>query len=280
MSCSARPIRLVIFALLVALLGGVASSSYAQTPSGRYGALALNSSVSGDIIAKPPQSTLAYHTYFVAVPPHTETLSVTLEAVAGSPRLAVNAGAEIEDYDAVDFIDLVSEEGSSHTLTFPRAGTLFIDVLNLQGAPASYTLSVTATTYDPDTLRAPDRPAVVVGAIRPGQQATGTLVSRANAASYHTYFVEVPEGTARLTVRMDADNDLDLALRHGALIESYTPGGTDYLDLSYDPRAEFVIDEPAPGFWYIDVSNGLAPGASGRYTLSVDTADTQVAESR
>ncbi|MDZ7704879.1 MAG: hypothetical protein U5L04_10390 [Trueperaceae bacterium] len=280
MFCSVRPIRLVIFALFVVLLAGVSSSSQAQTPSGRYGALALNSSSSGAIIAKPAQSTLAYHTYFVAVPPNAETVTVTLDAVAGSPRLAVNAGAEINDYDTVDFIDLVGEGGSSHTLTYPRPGTLFIDVLNLQDTPARYTLTVTATTYDPDTLIAPDRPGIVVGAIRPGQQATGTLVSRANAASYHTYFVEVPEGTARLSVRMEADNDLDLALKHGTLIDSYSPDGTDYLDLSYNPRAEFVIDEPAPGFWYIDVSNGLAPGAGGRYTLSVDTDDGQVAESR
>ncbi len=255
-------------------------ASETPLPSGRYGALPLNDSISSTLIAKPVQSSLAYHTYFVEVPPNTESLTVTLGAVTGSPRLAINAGAEIDDYDAVDFIDLVSEEGSSHTLTYPQPTTLFIDVFNLQDSPASYALSVTATLYDPTTLVAPNRPGVVVGAIRSGQQATGTLVSREGIASYHTYFVEVPEGTAQLTVRLEADNDLDLALKHGALIEDYSAEGTDYLDQSYDPGAEFVVDEPTPGFWYIDVSNGLAPGASGRYTLSVETADTQVAESR
>lgn len=81
--------------------------------------------------------------------------------------------------------------------------------------------------------------------------------------------MSVPEGTTSLRVSVDADSDLDLALKYGGLILSYADDGDwDYIDLetTLDPTIE--LSNPRAGVWYIDVMN-LLDATKANYTLSV-----------
>jgi hypothetical protein len=94
----------------------------------------------------------------------------------------------------------------------------------------------------------------VVGPLALGAQVRSALAGGGDLLAYHTYFVEVPAGTAQFTVEMAADVDLDLFLKHGGEIASLAEDGDwDYRDIDVANRATFTIQAPAPGLWYIDV---------------------------
>jgi tetratricopeptide (TPR) repeat protein len=124
-------------------------------------------------------------------------------------------------------------------------------------------------------INAPHRTSDVVGQIGFGQEATGLLDGIEGSAGFHTYILTVPQDTALITIHMEADEDLDLAAKHGSEIVSYTDDGDwDYLDTSFRNSARFVIQNPEPGRWFIDVANLLGEGATGRYTLVVERETT------
>ena len=110
----------------------------------------------------------------------------------------------------------------------------------------------------------------IIGPIVIGQVANGTIVG-GNAAIWHTYILTVLAGTNSITIRMDANEDLDMAAKYGSEIQSYDPvtGDYDFIDVSLAQSAEFIIVNPQVGDWYIDVFNALGAGTSGNYTLLV-----------
>jgi len=109
----------------------------------------------------------------------------------------------------------------------------------------------------------------VVGPLALGGQVRSALAGGGDLLAYHTYVVEVPAGTAQLTVEMAADVDLDLFLKHGAEIASLAEDGDwDYRDIDVANRAAFTIQAPAAGLWYVDVVwVAGASDATARYTL-------------
>ena len=123
----------------------------------------------------------------------------------------------------------------------------------------------------PAPIDVPSIESGIVSDIAFGQQANGELAGVADANSYHTFIVTVPQGgVARLVVRMVANEDLNLAMKFGTEIQTYADDGDwTYRDNSLEPTAEFVIQNPQPGTWYIDVFNGYGPTVTRGYTLIV-----------
>lgn len=115
----------------------------------------------------------------------------------------------------------------------------------------------------------------VIGLLPIGAVARGSLAGSAQGTSYHTYILDVPVGTGRLTLLLDADADLDLAVRYGAEITSYDERGQggdwDFRDVGTANPATLVLENPGAGRWYVDVFNPLGAGAVGTYRLSVTT---------
>jgi len=258
----------------------------AGQPSGNHGAIVIGESRSG-IIAAATAETLVYHTYTVAVPAGLAGLTISVDGKGSDLDLAVRFGAEITSYRSKeeggdwDYLDLSANPNPSFTYSNPPAGTLYIDVINVITQPSAYTVNVTigvdppAPTQSgtPSTVTANTTQSAVIGALLLGQSAQGQLTGMADYASYHSYYVEVPAGTAQLTITMSADVDLDLAVKFGSEIISYADreegGDWLYRDNSTNPGAQFSIPNPQPGRWYIDVFNALGSGQTGRYNISV-----------
>lgn len=121
-------------------------------------------------------------------------------------------------------------------------------------------------------IHAPNAGSSVVGTIDFGGVAKGGLkgLGEDDDSSYHTYIVEVEEGTKSLVVSMSADGDLDLALKHAEPIESYgDEADWDLGDNSGADSATLRIDNPSAGKWYIDVINSLSDEDTLNYELTV-----------
>jgi hypothetical protein len=115
----------------------------------------------------------------------------------------------------------------------------------------------------------------VVGTLAVDASAHGRLDGVPDAVSYHTYHVDVPDGLARLTVELDADIDLDLAIKHGSEIRSYRDradgGDWDHRDMDTANPTTVVVERPAAGRWFIDVFNALGDGHDGDYRLRLSS---------
>ena len=113
-----------------------------------------------------------------------------------------------------------------------------------------------------------------VGALQPGIERTGNLQQSPgmSESTYHTYTVDVPAGTAELTIELAPVPVLDLAVKQGSEIISYA-NHADGGDWHYAAIAEdgvdpvIVVQGPAPGLWYIDVINWENATVDGRYSL-------------
>lgn len=250
--------------------------SSAGDPSGEYGAVALGSSARG-VIAAAPAEDLIFHGYSVEVPTGLAALTISVNGDDADLDLAVRLGAPISSYDEVDYLDVSTERNPSYTVQNPPAGTVYFDVINLQSSPADYLVSVTgaatANPLAPPPLSVSATGSTTVGAILLGQTATGKLQGAADAATYHTFYLDVPAGTPRLVISLAADADLDLAVKYGAEISSYRDqadgGDWDYRDNSASWSAEFTIDNPSAGRWYIDVFNAVGADVTAGYSLQV-----------
>lgn len=260
------------------------------TPSGEFGALTFGQLTSGTIAPVDPEQGFTYHGYVVDVPAGATRVLVAVYAGGMDLDLAVKVGAPIDNYDDVDHLDTTETPDPSYTVESPPAGPIYIDVLNLLDGAVDYEILVTAegaeggnplgggNTGNPLTgqaagpLQAPFTDSGVVGDLAFDQQGQGRLVGINDSASYHTYIVNVPAGVTTMVIRMDADDDLDLAAKFGSEILSYEEkpnGDWDFLDQELDFFAEFVISNPQPGPWYIDVHNALGPSVTGNYTMTV-----------
>ena len=246
----------------------------AGAPSGEYGELSLGAPLSARLAAATEEG-FSYHGYQVAVPTGTTRVVVAVDGRGNDADLAVSNGAPITDYEVVEHLDVSEEPNPRYVVDLPQ-GTVYFDVLNLFEAPIDYTVVVTAEgapTPEPQPglapLTAPFRSAGVVGALALGQSATGSLDGLDETAPFHTYWVDVPAGTGQIVIRMSADQDLDIAAKAGAEIDTYTDQGNwDWIDTSTATGAELVIPNPA-GRIYIDVFNALGAGVAGTYTLTV-----------
>ena len=262
-------------------------SAAAGEPSGEYGTVVLGSSTQG-VIAAAPADDVTFHGYSVDIPAGLSSLTINLSGDDADLDLAVKLGAPISNYDEVDYLDVTEEPNPSYTVSNPPAGLVYLDVINLQSSPADYVLSVVgeptgnplgSSPANPTNPLAPGPLSVsgtgstTVGALLVGQTATGRLQGVADSASYHTFFVDVAPGTPRLVISLAAEADLDLAVRHGTEIGSYRDqaegGDWDYRDNSTAWNAEFAIDNPEAGRWYIDVYNALGADVTAGYSLRV-----------
>jgi|GEM_PF-728040 len=108
-----------------------------------------------------------------------------------------------------------------------------------------------------------------VGALPFGARVEGRLGGD-GATSYHTYVVDVPAGTSRLTFALEADADLDLFIKYGSDIIEWGDSG-DWLqrDVSLDPFATLIVERPTPGRWFVDVVVFGDSRSVARYSLEV-----------
>ncbi|MBW6454250.1 MAG: hypothetical protein K0A98_00050 [Trueperaceae bacterium] len=129
-----------------------------------------------------------------------------------------------------------------------------------------------ALAQAPATVVAPTTGSAVVGALASDGTAQGTLVAEAGGVVFHTYWVEVPAGVARWTLTLDAETDLDLALKFGSEIGSYDDrdrgGDWDFRDWETLNPTVIVVEAPRAGRWYVDVFNALQVGTGGSYRLT------------
>lgn len=124
-----------------------------------------------------------------------------------------------------------------------------------------------AAAQAPASLAVPSTGSAVVGALALDGVAQGTLVAGGDGVAFHTFWFDVPAGVARWTLTLDADSDLDLAVKAGAEIATYADrdrgGDWDYRDVDTRNPTVLVLDAPAPGRWYVDVFNALPAGTRG-----------------
>ena len=239
---------------------------------------------------------LSFHAYYVDVPAGSTRLTIVLDADLDLD-LAVKHGAPTErfsdrdDGGDWDYRDIGTQNPTTLVVDRPAAGRWYVDVLNVLGAGrnGTYVLAFTteggsaappaapggATPVQAPEIVAQETGTAFVGSLPLDGRARGRLVGMAGRATYHTYVVEIPAGTARVTLVLDADDDLELVVKGGSEIRSYADldqgGDWDYRDLDTRNPTTIVIEAPAPGPWYVDVVNALGADRSGSYLLSVGT---------
>jgi len=124
----------------------------------------------------------------------------------------------------------------------------------------------------PALVTAPSTGPGLVGGLPLDGRAQGSLVASAGGVAFHAYRVELPAGLLRWTLTLDADADLDLAVKFGSAIASYASaergGDWDRFDVAIGNPTVMVVERPRAGLWYVDVVNPLEPGAWGTYRLS------------
>lgn len=108
-----------------------------------------------------------------------------------------------------------------------------------------------------------------VGNITLGQVANHRIVGQAEGGNYHTYGVQVPEGVVSMVIDLSADFDVDIAIKYGSDIQSWSDTGDwDYRDITEAYGGKFTINYPRPGVWYVDVIFYYEDG-SATYALTV-----------
>ncbi len=116
-----------------------------------------------------------------------------------------------------------------------------------------------------------------MGVLSLGQLTPGNLLQdpESTQSTYHTYSFHVPAGASLLTVSLDTQDVLDLALKHGSEINSYAEieegGDWHYWEWGVQDGVT-VMQVPAPqaGAWYLDIVNYGNLVTDGRYTVQVD----------
>ena len=185
-------------------------------------------------------------------------------------------------YDELDVEDQAYVRPIS--LAWALIGPNVIDVARAPGARAASTQATTNSnssqlagetpTADPVSTLPPATGVgpcdfCLVGPVAVGYSVDGTIAGIAEAVNYHTYSIEVPAGTERLTVELKADSDLDGAIKFGSEVTNWGEDGDwEYLDISEKQGVLFEISLPTPGTWYFDVIN-FYDGGVANYSLSV-----------
>ena len=167
--------------------------------------------------------------------------------------VGVAAGADPFAVDPFSAPDPFATTPSGPGATSPRAAV--VDPFAVAVVPA-------------DTARRALDPALgTVGSVPLGARVEGRLAG-IDGISYHTYVVEVPVGTPRVSFVMQADADLDLVIKYGSDIMDWGDGG-DWLqrDIDVAPYATLTVEAPTPGPWYVDVIFYQGAPTTANYTF-------------
>lgn len=107
-----------------------------------------------------------------------------------------------------------------------------------------------------------------VGDLALGKQVENEIGGVPERVNFHTYTISVPSGTPTLTIVLDSDHDLDIAVKYGTPVESWSDEGDwDYRDVTEAAGATFTVSLPTPGTWYVDVIQAYEQGVTS-YSLS------------
>ena len=186
---------------------------------------------------------------------------------------------DVDDSDGQGFDVLESFTTTADGVYLLVASSAFADEtgsydLRLRAAPGSRGTDAAGAETGPAELGGIAPPAVgsatgLVGEIALPDTAVNRLAG-SDDSTYHTYWIEVPPGTARLEVLLSAEADLDLFLKYGSEILDWGDDGDwDFRDISTQYYAEFVVENPNPGRWYLDVVLFGNPGTEPGYSVRV-----------
>lgn len=116
-----------------------------------------------------------------------------------------------------------------------------------------------------------------MGVLTLGQLTPGNLLQdpESSQSTYHTWSFQVPAGASVLTVSVDSQDLLDLALKFGSEINSYAEiadgGDWHYWEWGVaDGVTVMQVSAPQAGTWYLDLVNYGNLVTDGRYTVRVD----------
>ena len=73
-----------------------------------------------------------------------------------------------------------------------------------------------AAAQAPASLTVPTTGSTVIGGLALDGVAQGALVAGVDGVAFHTFWFDVPAGVGRWTLRLEADADLDLAVKFGS----------------------------------------------------------------
>lgn len=296
-----RLLAVFVVAFGTAAAQAPASLGVPTTGSMVVGALALDGVAHGALVAGGDG--VAFHTFWFDVPAGVTRWTLTLDADVDLD-LAAKAGAEIGTYadrdrgGDWDYRDIETRNPTVLAIDAPRAGRWYVDVFNAlaPGTRGAYRLTSTvASTASAPTapgalpgklgpaepvapppsvpiVTAPTSEPAIVGALPLEGIAQGALVATSGGNAFHTYWVEVPAGVGRWTLHLEADADLDLAVKFGSEIQNYADrdrgGDWDARDIETADPTVIAFDAPRAGRWYVDVFSLLQPGTRASYRLT------------
>lgn len=226
-------------------------------------------------IAAAEQSDIVYHTYGLLVGDDVPSFTVRVSS-DNDIDLAVNRDAPMSDYADADFFDDDDAVEAEYRIDNPRGGLYYVDVINFLDQESQYTIEFNLNdaplNNDNDEVLASGGDLGFVAEIDAGEAARGRLRGYDDGAGYHIYTVDVPEGTARLEVKVVAEDDLDLALSFGNELPDYTlpedGGEMDGYDFGEGNNSSVVIRNPEAGTWYLEVINFTTDATEIPYTLT------------
>jgi len=240
------------------------SLSLALTQEGEYGfwgQLTIDSQIKGRI-GVDLEGEITYHTYSFTTPKDISSISIQLESLDAPLTLAIKQGSSFYSLDDADYVDNRNATTHSYDLTNLMPNSIYnIAVVNESPVVSSYIL-----TLEPAGFQAAQESLVMqrlasqkIGVLTPGLLVNGIITASEDPdlAQYHTYIVDVPEGTKELFVVASSTQDIDLALKYGSDIRSYQSQeeGGDWLkaDFTDNDTVTLRVTDPQIGFWYIDV---------------------------
>lgn len=274
-------VRRVLTAPCILALALAAAAAAQGAPSGEYGPIAIGGSVHGAIAAATREAA-TYHTYIVQVPVGAGPVTIRVDGMGADLDLAVKVGAPISDYQDVDHLDTSEDPNPAYTVSDAAGTVIYLDVLNLVEQAASYSVTVSAGGQaqplpqpgpgagDYPAAMGPDGEAMPSGEYGPvaiGASVAGAIEAAAEAAAFHSYWIDVPQPGTDLTIAIDGmGSDLDVALKVGAPITDYED--VDYVDTSEDPDPIVVVEGVDAVRIYVDVLNLLRQPVRYRMTVT------------
>lgn len=260
-------------------LGTASESAGSTTPAQTcvdycsYGIIGVNDAASATIVYPKENPAPSFHTYTVEVPPGTPEVTFSVFG-DGDIDLFVNYSEEIDNWDEAGswiFRDTTEDWGGMVTIPNPSPGYWFVDVVSYFPDTTidydffTFTNSIVGDEFYELCITCQ------VGELKPGSHVQAVLNAYDDILNYHTYVIVVPENQAELRVTVDADNDIDIALKYGSTISGWWDDDNwDYIDVSATNGGEFIVPNPGAGHWYLDVFTLLNEGVF-TYTVTVDS---------
>jgi len=249
--------------------------SFAITQEGEYGfrgQVNTNTEIIG-IIGANLDGDYTHHSYSFTAPEGIGMLEINLESQQGQLGLAVQRGQNFTTISNADSFESQERKQQSYSLKNLMPNTIYnIVIVNESKRVHRYTLTVEELESPQASLSTAALESTKIGVLTPNLVIAG-LIDRsedAEFASYHTYIVDVPEGSTLLKLSLSSDFDLDMAVKYGRDLQSYATKeeGGDWLeaDFSEAKGATLTFTNPQAGFWYLDVIHSSA--GERPYTIS------------